>query len=594
MSQAQEWSPSDGGFPYTFFDAINQADGDGVVTVVTSVARTADGTLTPRAAELDSIGEWDSKMELSLVCLGAHCCPAKVGQAGAPRICGRPKSDCSVPGHKKAAGVVEPGWYISAGAKNAGAFEQPRLPIKRDGGPITSGGAAFLIDGDASFKLPKGRWLLAIEAFLAAEKAKAEVLHVEIPEYDEEPEAEGLSPDSYEQISFSHAPGVTFANPPTASTAAPTEVGGTAARATAGAGGSGYGGDGDDDDDEGADDGPSGFGGWGSGSSGGGAGGGGNRRAPGEQPAPATDQEAFLRLVRMAVRGVMSETESQIRDLAAQSRLAGELIEDRVATVERILDSERRALSDTQDALATARRSTAEQNRRIDSVQAQVVDNACEFRARLTTANPPAPPALGNDVARCVHALFNNQGVVPLLRTQFTAFRERLESGGGIECHGVKFASKKQLLSWYEAQNLAHPAIFLDALAIMHGIRATYKDPLDALKEAEIQGRVKHQSTLESALKNSFAYPVPPILTGGKKDTEGLGMFDVLKGALKTYQAWKPDDEPSGVAMQIEEGVENVYTRWAEYRESITTDPNLTVLTAGLLTDSKLFLIELV
>jgi hypothetical protein len=71
-------------------------------------------------------------------------------------------------------------------------------------------------------------------------------------------------------------------------------------------------------------------------------------------------------------------------------------------------------------------------------------------------------------------------------------------------------------------------------------------------------------------------------------------MFDVFKGALKTYQAWKPDDEPWGVAMQIKEGVENVYTRWAEYRESITTDPDLTVLTAGLLTDSKLFLIELV
>jgi uncharacterized protein YneF (UPF0154 family) len=34
--------------------------------------------------------------------------------------------------------------------------------------------------------------------------------------------------------------------------------------------------------------------------------------------------------------------------------------------------------------------------------------------------------------------------------------------------------------------------------------------------------------------------------------------------------------------------------RWAEYRESITTDPDLTVLSAGLLTDSKLFLVELV
>jgi hypothetical protein len=590
MSQAQEWSPSGGEFPYTFFDAVNQADGDGVVAVVTSVARAADGTLTPRAAELDSIGEWDSKMELSLVCLGAHCCPAKVGQAGAPRICGRPKSECSVPGHKKAAGAIEPGWYISAGAKNAGVFEQPRLPIERDGGPITSGGAAFLIDGDASFKLPKGRWLLAIEGYLAAEKAKSATLCVEIPEYDDGPGDEDLSPDSYEQITFSRAPSVAFADPPTAS-AAPRF--GT----SAGGSGGGGGGNDDDDDDKESDGRPSDFGGGAAGaagSGGGGDGGGGNRRNLGEQPAPAIDQEALLRLVRMAVRGVMSETEDQIRDLADQNRVAGELIEERMTTAERILDNERRSLSGTQDTLATMRRSNADLHRRIDDLQAQTVANARELRARIATAGSTAAPALGNDVARCVHALFNNQGVVPLLRTQFTAFRERLESGGGIECHGVKFASKKQLLSWYEAQNLAHPAIFLDALAIMHGIRATYKDPLDALKEVEIQGRVKYQSTLESALKNSFAYPVPPILTGGKKDTEGLGMFDVLKGALKSYQAWKPDDEPSGVAMQIEEGVENVYTRWAEYRKSITTDPDLTVLTAGLLTDSKLFLIELV
>jgi hypothetical protein len=205
MSQAQEWSASTGDFPSNFFDAINQADGDAAVAVVTAVARTADGTLTPRAAELDSIGEWDSKMELSLVCLGGHCCPGKVGQSGSSRFCGRPKSECTVPGHKKTQGSVEAGWYISAGAKNAGVFEKPRLPIERDGGPITASGAAFLLDGEASFKQPKGRWLLPIESYLGSTKQPASTtgLQVTVPDYEDKDVVGDLSPDSYEQIDFS-------------------------------------------------------------------------------------------------------------------------------------------------------------------------------------------------------------------------------------------------------------------------------------------------------------------------------------------------------------------------------------------------------
>jgi hypothetical protein len=595
MSHTQEWSSSAGEFPSNFFDAINQADGDAAVAVVTAVARAADGTLTPRAAELDSIGEWDSKMELSLVCLGGHCCPGKVGQAGSARFCGRPKSECTIPGHKKVKSSVEAGWYISAGAKNAGVFEQPRLPIERDGGPITASGAAFLIDGEASFKQPKGRWLLPIETYLNAmeQSGKTVGLQVTVPSYDDANAVGDLSPDSYEQITFSRAPSVTFA------TQVPQET-------TGGSGGGGSGGDGDDDGDD--------YGGGGgdpgdlSGAGGDGPGGGGDRSSGrGEffpddgEPDPDNEQDELIRQVRSAVRQVMQETEQRVRTVAYQSQRASEVMTQRLSVMEDALEETRVELTiecnnlrRTQDVLAAERRAGADLARRIDEVQATVESNTRYHRTNDATADSQTITALGTEVSRCVHALFNNQGVVPLLKTQFTAFRERLESGGGVECHGVKFASKKQLLSWYAAQNLDHPAIFLDALAILHGIRSTYKDPLDALKEVEIQGRVQYKSTLESALKNSFAYPIPPILTGGKKDTEGLGMFDVLKGALKTFQAWRPDDEPSGVAMQIEEGVDNVSARWADYRESITTNSELTVLTAGLITDSKLFLIELV
>jgi hypothetical protein len=560
MAQAQEWSLSEGEFPITFFDAINQADGDAVVAVVTAVARAADGTLTPRAAELDSIGEWDSKMELGLVCLGGYCCPAKVGQGGASRICGRPKSECTVPGHKKSTGTVEPGWYISAGAKNAGVFEQPRLPVERDGGPIKSRGAAFLFDGEASFKLPKGRWLLAIEAYLAAQAPATTGLSVSIPDPDEEEEVGKLSPDSYEQVTFPSAPVVQFATPePEESTAHPPGAGQThvIGGATTGGGSGGWGDDDDDDEDDG-------YGGRGGGS--GGAGDGGEWRGTGGQADAGGDRNAFFRQIQDAVRVVMSDVEEQVPDLTDRSRLENQALEDRIDVLETTLRdtryelaAERGNLRNAQETIVGEQRAIEGLTNRMEGVQAQTEANARELRARAATPAPATAAAMGNDVARCVHALFSNQRVVPLLRTQFTAFRERLESGGGIECHGVKFASKKQLLSWYEGQNLDHPAIFLDALAIMHGIRSTYKDPLDALKEVEMQGQVQYKSTLESALKNSFAYPIPPILTGGKKDTVGLGMFDVLKGSLKTHQAWKPDDEPSGVAMQIEEGVENVF-----------------------------------
>ena len=55
-------------------------------------------------------------------------------------------------------------------------------------------------------------------------------------------------------------------------------------------------------------------------------------------------------------------------------------------------------------------------------------------------------------------------------KLQFNEFRKKLESGGGIECHGVVFASKNALLNWFEVKG-AKIEVFLDAMAYLNAIR---------------------------------------------------------------------------------------------------------------------------
>jgi hypothetical protein len=169
-------------------------------------------------------------------------------------------------------------------------------------------------------------------------------------------------------------------------------------------------------------------------------------------------------------------------------------------------------------------------------------------------------------------------------------FRDKLESGGGIECHGVKFGSKKELLAWYENQNISQPAIFLDALAILCAIRAPVKHKDEATKEWESQKKVDFSSDLEASMVTSFETVLPSILVGGKHMTEGGGAFDWLKSYLKSFDVWKPATRmTTGVSHQVLAGIDKVSRRAEEYRALITDEPTVSCLAAGLVIDSVTF-----
>ena len=190
--------------------------------------------------------------------------------------------------------------------------------------------------------------------------------------------------------------------------------------------------------------------------------------------------------------------------------------------------------------------------------------------------------------------MYNQQGSVMSLKMQFSDFRDKLESGGGIECNGVNFASKREFLNWFQEKD-PPVSLFLDSLAYLHSIRAAVVHQDDASKQREAQQKIAMESSLEASVKTSFDTILPSILVGGKRVTEqGGGTYDWLQGYLKTYAVWKPRGRTTGVSHQILEGVNKVTRRTVEVRGLKTTDSEVILLSSGLCTDSATFCKELV
>ena len=189
---------------------------------------------------------------------------------------------------------------------------------------------------------------------------------------------------------------------------------------------------------------------------------------------------------------------------------------------------------------------------------------------------------------------YNQQGAFMSLKSQFSDFRDKLESGGGIECNGVNFSSKREFLNWFEEKG-PPVSLFLDSIAYLHSIRAAVVHQDDASKQREAQVKINMDSGLEASVMTSFDTILPSILVGGKKITEqGGGTFDWLQGYLKTYAVWKPRGRTTGVSHQILEGVGKVTKRVVELRGLKTNDSEVILLSSGLCTDSATFCKELV
>jgi hypothetical protein len=201
----------------------------------------------------------------------------------------------------------------------------------------------------------------------------------------------------------------------------------------------------------------------------------------------------------------------------------------------------------------------------------------------------------GIQLQLCHNGLFGAHGVVPTLAAQVQTFKDRIDSGGGIECNGVRFASMREALTWYTDKEVSTPGLFVDALALLHGVSGAYVSMAESGKRREIQGKNQYANDVEEFVIQSFDTTLPGSFVGGKKDVDGASAHAVLKSVLKTFQVWKPRGELTlGVAASISEGVRRRTNQMRVFRQAHTTDVEVKELSHGLLSDSARFCQDLV
>jgi uncharacterized protein YneF (UPF0154 family) len=601
-----------------FFAAVNDGDGDAAKDALRGLSLAPDGQPSPRVQELIDSGEWDAHAVVCLVLVDSYGCAGMVGGSEL-KFCG--KSGCSMSTHEKTrrSRVVVPGWRIPAGNKAQGLLWEPTLPLGIDGGPIDDDGAA-LLSMSGGLELSAGQWRFMFEAWdwLQSLAVKGPVTF--IGDVHDTPSTFGSQVSSRPlfQSPVNTAPGGFKASKPAPidtafdmlMSSAPVESpalnllaaalghnvpsGGakteTAAPSSAAVGQAA---------NAAAAPLPAAAG-----------------PAANAVAAPVSAPDQSNARQRPATSGQYTTPWANGWDAAQQTLLAD--LRHEVTTATQTLailvtrhndmqddwEAERDALHDRVREL-TARADIAERtNLQIDAIVTRlgVVETAASEVASLAvrvgvaeqSASAVALDTLRDAVHTCSTALFGQNGLVPNLSGQFRAFRERLEAGGGIECHGTKFSSGREVMAWYEEKNLESPAMFVDAIALLHGITASYVSRMDAGKRLELQGKNSHASDLEEIVVTSFQTVLPSVFCDSRT-AEGSSAPAILKKKMKTFQEWRPKGEMApGVATEITDGVKELASQVRVYRTETTTDANVRDLAAGLLEDSRLFCNELV
>jgi hypothetical protein len=186
-----EFNRTSAAFPRDFFDALNSGDKELAMHHFRTNAKTPEGMLTPKAAEYNKQGEWDSLTGLQLMYVGAGHCGGRPGQDGT-RSCAKGPGDCPAKAHADAP-RMPPGWYIAAGGRAAGCYTSPMLPPASNGGPIAARGAGLLADRENPFRLTKAQWQFIIDAWNRSQGLQVETQELgadPIPNAEDSPAAD--------------------------------------------------------------------------------------------------------------------------------------------------------------------------------------------------------------------------------------------------------------------------------------------------------------------------------------------------------------------------------------------------------------------
>jgi hypothetical protein len=517
-----------GTFPTTFIDAINRADDEAAKAALAAAATTSTGTLSPRAEELKGEGKWDGKMTFALALLDGKCCNGRINNDES-RVCGA--RNCPKESHKTGLPLLEEAVYQPAGPPGKGFFREPMflLPPK---GPLTSKGAAFLLDKRKPFELSIGRWIFTREALYAPAPKSVLCVDTELGQNDDAALGELLDggvddqPPDTSPYSFIGQP-------------MDDEEGGVEEYKEA------------------------------------------ERDAAVERIVPTRAEAAAA---NPSARSELDGVRAQLTGLIAAVRSRFEDVDDTIAK----LKGEKELLSGELASAAFKIDSQRQQLLRL----AQRVLQLETARLNSAAANPPVAQQ-SDDVERCMHALFDAQGALPTLTGRFNRFVERQDAGGGITAHGIPFQSDVDFDAWFKTLELDRFAVFPDALVFLHAIKLPFQHPDDVLKSADLRRRNELKSSLDAAHAASFEANLPAILAGAQR--HGNDMYTSIKAHIKDFKAWDPGSGPTGVSKQVLDGVSTVQRTWLQYQRQVETrDPDFHTLSSGLAMDSVAFCQELV
>jgi hypothetical protein len=430
-------------FPRNFFDALNAGDKERAMHYFRAEAKTPEGELTPKAAEYNKQGEWDSLTALQLVCVGADHCGGRPGQDGF-RSCAKAPGECAAKAHADTHRMT-PGWYIAAGGRAAGCYTSPMLPPASSGGPIKARGAGLLNDHESPFRMTKAQWQFIIDAWNRPQGLQVTTQGLE---EDVGPDVETSPATDFEHLEISDLDG------------------------------------------------------------------------EGPRPEPATNSPAFNPQMQEVVAALV-ELRARLERRIEQAERGFQRALEELSEAEQENRRQQLALAEVEERAALVQRAMVKQQQELDRQRqqnqalAQRVVTLETSAARSRLGDSRVPSEMETELQRCTQALFGPMGQFQVLQNQFNTFRDRMESGGGVECHGVKFGSKNELLKWFDNQNITQPAIFLDALAILSAIRAPVKHKDEATKEWESQRKVDFTTDLDATMATSFETVLPSILARG-------------------------------------------------------------------------------
>jgi hypothetical protein len=183
---------------------------------------------------------------------------------------------------------------------------------------------------------------------------------------------------------------------------------------------------------------------------------------------------------------------------------------------------------------------------------------------------------------------------VERMKLQIGELSDKLDSGGGVSCHGLVFGSQKEFVRWYKQKNIANHAMFMDAVAVLHSISDAVVSDEQYNKTRESQTKNDFENSLESTMASSFNTMVPSGLIGGRLVKEGGAAAVQLKKCLSSFEIWEPAGMERGLSQEIVEGIGLVNQEVLEYQSNCTKDPEVRLLAQGLLGDSVNFCRELV